>query len=535
MMRKFFIALGFTLLAGAGLAVSQPFGPSGLLPTITDGATSIANAIKLTFSGCTVGGSSSNATVTCSGSGTGTVTNPANLTTHGPLVGGANGTTDAKAIAAMTNGQIPIGSTGADPVPGTITMGAGLNGATGAGSFTITPAGRTAVADANCGTLTNASALEAFTTVLTAARSCTLPAASTLLAGQRLCFVDEGDGTNPAINGANTVTLNRAGSDKINGATSFVMGVGYAAVCLESDASAKWSTVTNQNISAQAATSNNFLTGIGSDGVFTRAQPAFSNLSGAATPAQIGGSAASHAIPVDVAGTSTYKVVPDCTDTAGNHINYTQSTDAFSCGTSSSGGGSSGFTKIATRTASNSTQLLFGVTQAEGDLSALGYKTFMLDCNAIKPGTANAYLYLHVATNNTPTPIVANYLWSFVYSNLAGVSGAQESHGDTATANNKGISLFNTIATNSTGSAKAYLNLDTAETYRSVTWSFLGTAGAASTATNIYGGNGRGIYSGDQTAITAITIDLYGTANGTQLTTTNALVSGQCTLYGLGA
>jgi hypothetical protein len=76
MMRKFFIALGVTLLAGAGLAVSQPFGPSSLLPTITDGATSIANAIKLTFSGCTVGGSSSNATVTCSGSGTGTVTNP---------------------------------------------------------------------------------------------------------------------------------------------------------------------------------------------------------------------------------------------------------------------------------------------------------------------------------------------------------------------------------------------------------------------------------------------------------------------------
>jgi hypothetical protein len=50
--------------------------------------------------------------------GAGTVTNPANLTTHAPLIGGANGTTDAKAIAAMTNGQIPIGSTGADPVPG---------------------------------------------------------------------------------------------------------------------------------------------------------------------------------------------------------------------------------------------------------------------------------------------------------------------------------------------------------------------------------------------------------------------------------
>jgi hypothetical protein len=32
----------------------------------------------------------------------------------------------------------------------------------------------------------------------------------------------------------------------------------------------------------------------------------------------------------------TYKTVPDCTDASGNHLNYTQSSDAFSCGTSSS-------------------------------------------------------------------------------------------------------------------------------------------------------------------------------------------------------
>lgn len=34
------------------------------------------------------------------------------------------------------------------------------------------------------------------------------------------------------------------------------------------------------------------------------------------------------------------KSVPNCTDTGGNHLNYTASTNAFSCGTSSSGGGS---------------------------------------------------------------------------------------------------------------------------------------------------------------------------------------------------
>ena len=34
------------------------------------------------------------------------------------------------------------------------------------------------------------------------------------------------------------------------------------------------------------------------------------------------------------------KTIPDCTDTGGNHLNFTQSTDAFSCGTSGGGGGS---------------------------------------------------------------------------------------------------------------------------------------------------------------------------------------------------
>ena len=53
---------------------------------------------------------------------------------------------------------------------------------------------------------------------------------------------------------------------------------------------------------------------------------------GTATAAQIAGSAASHAVPIDVSGTPTWKVIPNCIDSAGQHINYTQSTDAWSCG-----------------------------------------------------------------------------------------------------------------------------------------------------------------------------------------------------------
>jgi hypothetical protein len=50
-------------------------------------------------------------------------------------------------------------------------------------------------------------------------------------------------------------------------------------------------------------------------------------------------SPSTHAVPVvTAANTVTWKVVPDCTDTTGNHINYTQSTDVWSCGTSTPAG-----------------------------------------------------------------------------------------------------------------------------------------------------------------------------------------------------
>lgn len=85
---------------------------------------------------------------------------------------------------------------------------------------------------------------------------------------------------------------------------------------------------------------NNTTTFFRGDGTYATLN--FAALGGAAAVAQLGASPANHAVPVDVGGTSTYKVIPDCTDTGGNHINYTQSSDAFSCGTSSSGGGSTG-------------------------------------------------------------------------------------------------------------------------------------------------------------------------------------------------
>ncbi|HZT52105.1 MAG TPA: hypothetical protein VFA22_09230, partial [Stellaceae bacterium] len=72
--------------------------------------------------------------------------------------------------------------------------------------------------------------------------------------------------------------------------------------------------------------SGNLVTGAGSQSVQD---------SGVAFPAL----AAHQALVATGASTLAAKTIPDCQDSGGNHLNYTQSTDAFSCGTTSSGGG----------------------------------------------------------------------------------------------------------------------------------------------------------------------------------------------------
>ena len=62
-------------------------------------------------------------------------TGASSLTDGGILLG--SGTGAITALGQATNGQIPIGSTGADPVLGTITGGSGIAVTNGAGSITI--------------------------------------------------------------------------------------------------------------------------------------------------------------------------------------------------------------------------------------------------------------------------------------------------------------------------------------------------------------------------------------------------------------
>ena len=62
------------------------------------------------------------------------------VTQHSILLGGSN-THTINSLGVATNGQLPIGSTGADPTLATLTAGVGISITNGAGSITIAGTG----------------------------------------------------------------------------------------------------------------------------------------------------------------------------------------------------------------------------------------------------------------------------------------------------------------------------------------------------------------------------------------------------------
>lgn len=102
-----------------------------------------------------------------------------------------------------------------------------------------------------------------------------------------------------------------------------------------------------------------------------------------------------HQVPVVTASnTVTYKTVPDCTDTTGHHLNYTQSTDAWSCGTTSSGTGSPG---------GSDTQVQYNNAGGFGGMGNMTYinGTGQVSLNQLANG--NETLYGKRATDSAPT------------------------------------------------------------------------------------------------------------------------------------
>ena len=115
---------------------------------------------------------------------------------------------------------------------------------------------RTAVADAACTALATDRTI-AFT-ALTTARAVQLPAASAYPVGTQLLVVDESG----ACSATSTITLNRAGTDTINGAASAVIALPYGFIALNGNGAGKWTVVDQATASmAQQTASNVAITG----------------------------------------------------------------------------------------------------------------------------------------------------------------------------------------------------------------------------------------------------------------------------------
>lgn len=101
---------------------------------------------------------------------------------------------------------------------------------------------------------------------------------------------------------------------------------------------------TNADLSATGGTSQ-VLKQVSGGSSVTVGQLAFSDISGQATNAQLATQTANTVLGALTATTPSGLALPSCTDTSGNHLNYTSGT-GFSCGTSDSHGGT--VTSIAT-------------------------------------------------------------------------------------------------------------------------------------------------------------------------------------------
>jgi hypothetical protein len=112
---------------------------AGLTSLTGDAGTATASGGTVTVSGGTTGLTTSGTSHTLSLTGTLVVANggtgAATLTSHGVLVGA--GTSAVAGLTAGTNGQVLLGSTGANPAFGTLTTSTGVAYTTGAGSLAI--------------------------------------------------------------------------------------------------------------------------------------------------------------------------------------------------------------------------------------------------------------------------------------------------------------------------------------------------------------------------------------------------------------
>ncbi len=116
-------------------------------------------------------------------------------------------------------------------------LAARVNDATGVWQVPAIVGARVAVSDANYSLAAGVSTVAY--TAITAARTVTLPAASSFAPGQQLLVVDESGGASAT----KTITLAPNGGDTINGAASAAIAAAYGYLALESNGSNAWTIV----------------------------------------------------------------------------------------------------------------------------------------------------------------------------------------------------------------------------------------------------------------------------------------------------
>lgn len=320
-------SLGLVAVAASGSAADLSTGtlPAARLPALTGDVTTSAGNVFTTIGSNTV----SNAKLA----------NMAAGTVKANLTGGTNNPNDVTPSAVLDTFASAQGSLlyrGASGWAALAPCAAGQvlsSGGTGANPSCVSLSNRTAIADANY-TIVAADKYVAYTSI-TAPRAATLPAASAVPAGYTIRIADESGG----VSGTNTLSVARAGSDTINGATSLVMSSAYVDAAFTSDGSSKWtydvrgiarggtgattasgartnlglvaiaasgsaadlttgtlpaarlptpSSSTLGGVQSKAAVASQFLTSISTSGVPASAQPAATDITGLATVATSG-------------------------------------------------------------------------------------------------------------------------------------------------------------------------------------------------------------------------------------------------------
>jgi hypothetical protein len=148
------------------------------------------------------------------------------------------------------------------------------------------------------------------------------------------------------------------------------------------------------------------------------------------------------------------KTVPDCLDSGGNHLNYAQSTDTFSCGTTSSGGGGAASVVQNSFTAG---------TVTSGNLACFTASNTVGNCTSFPPNNFLGVFYNGTGGVQSQGLVTVNLdaTVNVTFGDIVCASSASakgHDNGSTACANGEWVGIVETTAT-SVSAATVFLKL----------------------------------------------------------------------------